>query len=332
MGCSRVTGRERRTAPALGRAGAIRRGLCLLLLGVLPACELTEIAAPQGEDVLVVEAVLRAGESRQRVLLHRSLEGRVVRGVPGAQVRIVSQQGRELLLEERPSPACTEDFTPREVDSLVVRASCYAAGPLDSLPIVPGETYELYVETPAGEQLRGRTVVPGSFAFRVPDPGSLRFGPCSLPPGTPLPLAWSRSAGAWSYLSTLEIVGLDAALRPAGIDAPERLELTGLSISEADTTLVLPTEFGVFERGSLDQDLLRALQGGFPAGVRLRLTVSAADRNFVNGVRGGSFNPSGNVRISSVLGDGIGVFGSLVSHGLVIDVGRSPLFPPCLPG
>jgi hypothetical protein len=47
--------------------------------------------------------------------------------------------------------------------------------------------------------------------------------------------------------------------------------------------------------------------------------VAAADRNYINGVRGGSFNPSGPVRISSVVGDAVGVFGSLVPlHASII--------------
>ncbi|MBD0319449.1 MAG: hypothetical protein ICV87_03885, partial [Gemmatimonadetes bacterium] len=61
-----------------------------------------------------------------------------------------------------------------------------------------------------------------------------------------------------------------------------------------------------------DNAALTALQSGFPDGVSVHLVVAAADRNYVNGVRGGSFNPSGPVRVSSVTGDGVGVFGSLV--------------------
>ncbi len=94
-----------------------------------------------------------------------------------------------------------------------------------------------------------------------------------------------------------------------------------MAISERDTTLVIPGELGLFERFDGNQDLLVALQDGFPPGVGVEMVVGAADRNLINGVRGGGFNPSGNVRISSVVGDGIGVFGSLVPRRVFIAVG-----------
>jgi hypothetical protein len=56
----------------------------------------------------------------------------------------------------------------------------------------------------------------------------------------------------------------------------------------------------------------------------------------VNAVRGGGFNPSGNVRISSVVGDGVGVFGSIFPRDLQIQVGDDLPYPSCfaaeLPG
>jgi len=58
--------------------------------------------------------------------------------------------------------------------------------------------------------------------------------------------------------------------------------------------------------------------------------VAAADRNYVNAVRGGGFNPSGPVRVSSVVGDGIGTFGSLVPLRLFVVVGTGgEEVPPC---
>jgi hypothetical protein len=51
-----------------------------------------------------------------------------------------------------------------------------------------------------------------------------------------------------------------------------------------------------------------------PAGTAARVTVSAVDRNYVNWVRGGNFNPSGTVRIPSVEGDGTGFFGTSVTR------------------
>ncbi len=62
------------------------------------------------------------------------------------------------------------------------------------------------------------------------------------------------------------------------------------------------------------------------------MTVAAADRNYINGVRGGSFNPSGQVRISSVTGDGVGVFGSLVPLQAAVEAGPARAGRPPCPG
>lgn len=152
-----------------------------------------------------------------------------------------------------------------------------------------------------------------------------------MPPNTPLQVVWSRSPGAWSYVADLEIRGLARALAPLGIrDVPDPLNLFGLAISDTDTTLLVPGDFGVFQRGELGNDLLVALQRGLPDGVEATLTLAAADRNYVNAIRGGRFNPSGNVRISTVVGDGVGVFGSIVPRILRIQVRSGTTRSPCL--
>jgi hypothetical protein len=183
--------------------------------------------------------------------------------------------------------------------------------------------------------VRGTTRVPGSFdlrglrrALRDQSTGERR---CFLPPRTEMNLTWTPSSGAWAYLTEMEVYGLRRVLGGSGIETiPDPLRLVGVSVSESDTTVVVPTEVGVFDRFSYDQELLRAIQGGFPPDVQVHVLVAAADRNFVNGVRGGQFNPSGTVRVSSVVGDGVGVFGSIVPLRLVMDVrgGRNNF--PCL--
>ena len=91
--------------------------------------------------------------------------------------------------------------------------------------------------------------------------------------------------------------------------------LLGLSITANDTTIVFPAEFGVFDRFDLDQDIATALQEGLPAGTVAPVTIAATDRNYVNWARGGNFNPSGQVRVPSIQGDGTGVFGTFVVRG-----------------
>lgn len=301
------------------------------VLPPLTACQLTEVTTPRGQDVLVVESILRAGGGRQIVLLHRSLEGAVVPGETGATVSL-SGPGGQTVLRQAQLSICADRLNGQAIDSLEVQATCYATTVRDPVAVQPGATYELSVATTDGRVVRGRTTVPGSFDLLAPQPARLgERRACSLPPRTNLPLVWSAARGAWSYLADLEILGLRSALRGTGIAAPDRLRLTGLAISEADTTLLLPGEFGIFESANVHPDLLKYLQQGFPAGVTLQLTVAAVDRNFVNSVRGGSFNPSGHVRISSVVGDGVGVFGSLVVQELQVVVGSGFSLPRCIP-
>lgn len=307
------------------------RGASLAVLAAvctLAGCEIAEVTTAPAEDVVVVEAVLRAGSPRQVVLLHRSVQEETVRGEEGARVTVLTPEGREVAFSETPLSECTTRLTLARTDTLRVEATCYTAE--EGLEPRPGATYQLRVQTRDGGMIRGRTTVPGAFALRAPDLLARHRPVCALPPGTNLPLVWSVSQGAWSYVSVLEITGLQAALAGTGIRVRDRVELTGLSISERDTTLVLPAEFGVFDLGEVDQELLKLLQAGFPADVAVNLTIAAVDRNFVNSVRGGGFNPSGNVRISSVVGDGVGVFGSAVPLQLRVLVGEKLAAPSCL--
>ncbi|MDQ3555177.1 MAG: hypothetical protein M3409_00140 [Gemmatimonadota bacterium] len=312
------------------RGGAALAGLALVAAG----CELVEVTATPGDDVVVVEATLRTDRGVQTLLVHRSTrEGQMGSAVPGARVAVRTAEGREVVFEEvrtRWEDPCKPE--PVDTDATALSggappmATCYRSPAAEGVWVRPGATYELDVATPDGRRLRGRTTVPGGFAMRSPAPPLTRGRRvCTLPPGTLLPLVWSRSAGAWSYVTDMQVEGI----RFPGV--PSALQLTGLSISEADTTLVIPANVGIFERASYPQDFLRLLQGGFPEGVSVRLTVAAVDRNYVNGVRGGSFNPSGRVRVSSVTGDGEGVFGSLVPLTLEVEVLRGPSrLPACL--
>jgi hypothetical protein len=213
-------------------------------------------------------------------------------------------------------------------DSLTVNASCYE-GP-GELEVLPGATYELRVETTSGKTVRGRTTVPGDFDLLRP---RTENGPCYLRPRTNLPVEWSASTGAWGYFASLYLNGMADGLHEAEIPGADRLELSAVSVSERDTTLVVPSQFGLFEAGDLDPRLVAYLQGGLPDGAFGRLYVAAMDRNYVNAVRGGEFNPSGSTRISSVIGDGVGVFGSIVVRPLffVVTAFGEDFLPSCLP-
>lgn len=299
---------------------------------VLGGCTLADVTVPPSEDRLVVEAVLRTDVARQAILLHRSVREQSSAGEPGAQVSVTTSGGSEVVFHETDEPCFT--ISPEYQDSEVVaEATCYLSDLDAGRWVQPGETYDLSVRTTRGELARARTTVPGGFTvigIRTSGRNDQSEPRCALPPETPLALNWTPSSGAWGYLAPLTVYGL-SAIFPASYEAPDPLELVGVSVSARDTTLLLPVEFGVFDRFSYNQDLLRALQAGLPNASVARVVIAAADRNYINGVRGGNFNPSGQVRISSIAGDGVGVFGSLTPLAFTIDVGANETsLPACL--
>lgn len=328
----------------------MRHLVCLLLL--VPAvvlatgCELQEVViADPPADILVVEGLVQIGlpapggghleVGRMSVFLHRTVQGSFGfnAGESGAQVEIVRSDGAVYRLAEVFDREACVSSTPRDG-----RGSCYILTDEDlkTLPTIrPGDALRLTVTTEGGERTEAETTIPGDFDFHGPVHGAA----CTLQPETLLPLSWSPSAGARAYVSETQMYGLRAALEPLGIPVRyDPLFLTGLSISAADTAIVFPAQFGVFERFALDRELALTLQRGLPPGTWAEVVVSAVDANYTNWIRGGNFNPSGPVRIPSVTGDGTGYFGSSVSRWLEVLVppppaGGSYLAPPCpLPG
>ncbi|CAA9308270.1 MAG: hypothetical protein AVDCRST_MAG68-1029 [uncultured Gemmatimonadetes bacterium] len=295
----------------------LRRFAALLLPALLAGCELTEVTIEPGEEVVAVEAVLRTDTDIQGIILHSSLDGRDVRGVTGAHVTVTGN-GRTFVFEEEGTDCYHFSATYFRERPGSVNATCYQSLREDGFWLTAGQEYRLRVDLPDGRVIQGRTRVPGTFALTgLPFVRTQRMrgvAECAVPPGTLQRLSWSRADSAWSYIAPIRIFGIRAALARDSVVAeiPDPLELVGLAISEEDTDIILPSEFGVFDRFQYDSEALAALQQGFPEGVLVELMVAAADRNYVNAVRGGRFNPSGPVRISSVAGDGVGVFGSLV--------------------
>jgi len=291
-------------------------------------CSLTEVTTAPSEDVLVVEAVLRTDIEVQQVLLHRALDGDFAGGVPGARVTITGAAGDEHVLV--PGTFCYQiDALYARSDSIDFQGSCYINDGRDVEWVHPGGTYQLRVETTDGRVIRGQTTVPGAYA--VPSlPPQTDFGLlCSMAPDSAFELLWTQSQGAWSYVADLSISGLSQSLAGRGFRVIDPMLVRGISVSQTDTTMLLPGEFGVFERLQYDSDLLVAIHDGFPEGTRAELVLAAADRNWVNSIRGGNFNPSGQIRISTVVGDGVGVFGSLNIHRASIVVRKNTIVPRC---
>ena len=289
------------------------RFACLAALAVLAACDLEEITIVDVEEVVIAEIYVNLAEdpteNEIRAFLHTTLgaPGSGVDALPSALIVVRRADGLTLNLVESGLEAC--------LDSLptVGEGACFLADPAQTPSLSPGDLLEVEVTLADGGTLLGATRVPSSFEI-VGAPTT-----CRLDPNTLLPIRWSRSDGAWAYVNETSISGLPAALQPEGITVEDDpLNLLGLSISDQDTTVVFPSEFGIFDRFDLDQDLATRLQEGLPPATTAEVSITAVEGNFVNWVRGGNVNPSGQVRVPSLRGDGTGVFGATVSRRFVI--------------
>jgi len=292
---------------------------CLLACTALTGCELEEITVVDVEDVVLAEVYVEIAadpaENQAWAFLHRTVgTGVADPALIAASVTLTRSDGFSLSLAPGPLSDCVASETPDDETGV-----CFTANPADTPGLGAGDLLELRIDLADGGTITGATRVPGSFELAgVPSA-------CQLKPDTWLPLTWSRAEGAWAYLNEASIRGLPEALEPEGIvveDDP--LYLLGLSISETDTTIVFPSEFGVFNRFTLDADLTIRLQQGLPAVTRTEVTITAVDRNYVNWARGGSFNPSGQVRIPSLQGDGTGVVGSAIVRRFEVLVTGDP--------
>ena len=300
------------------------------LLAPVAACELQEITVAQSEDVVVAEIYLSSDVDgvSGTAWLHRTLgSAGSTRELSSADVflRAESRVSTVRLRPAEPS-VCAGDELPE-----YFRGSCHASGPLEPRYFGPGASVEAIIRLPGGGRITGRTRVPGPYELRTPRINRRRI--CSLEPGRRLTVEWTRADGAWAYISETQIINLTAALEDSNVEVEEDpLLLVGLSVSEADTTIVFPSEFGLFDRPNLGRDLALVLQEGLPFGTQAEVVIAAADRNYVNWVRRGAFNPSGIVRVPSLHGDGTGVFGSVVRQRFKVDAGLDlPKPGPCEP-
>jgi hypothetical protein len=303
-----------------------RRVWCLALLApvALWTCELQEVTVVEVETVLVAEAYAMVGvpspafgiDNRIWVFLGGTVGGAADATLDDARIEVRRVGGGRVRLRPVPIENCISDR------DRMRPGTCYDAG-LDAIGLRPGDELALDIRMPDGRALQGETRVPGDFRLEGEGPE------CALPPDTPLEVRWTQSEGAAAYVNETRIDGLDEALAPEEIPAPDELYLLGLSISASDTTIVFPGEFGVFDRFDLDQALTVRLQRGLPEGAAALVGISAVDENYVNWARGGNFNPSGQVRIPSVRGDGTGVFASMVMRRFAVFASSAPGVPAC---
>lgn len=300
-----------------------RAATAVLALGS-SGCELTDVTLVDLPDVVVAEVYATVADAptdnRLRAFLHGTEGGSAPSSArfDDATVTVTDGDGAAWTLGLSVVDDCVGS-RPEGSDG-----SCFAADAVLASSLEAGEALTLDVILADGRRLRGATRIPGAFVVENV------AATCRVDPDTRLPLRWSRSDSAWAYVSEASITGLPEALASEGIEAPDTVHLLGLSISESDTTVVFPNEFGVFDRFDLDADLTVRLQDGVPEGVTADVAITAVDRNYVNWVRGGSFNPSGAVRVSSLVGDGSGVFGSAVTRRFtIVATADTAAAPPC---
>ncbi len=305
-------------AHARGRRVALVAALGALALG---GCELDEVSIARPEAVVVAEAYLLVGDGPDQVsvFLHSTLSSLDVPRLLAATVRLVASDTADLTLDRYPNAECLLSATAQAVSG-----ACFAGGPEAEGVFRPGDRVELEITLPDGRELRGATTIPEDIRLLRPR----NVAVCALPPGRNLTLMWNRSPGAWAYSAETAIWGLRSALAPQGVEVEaDSVALLGLAVSESDTTIAYPSEFGVFSRFDLEREVAQALQEGLPRGTQSVVSVAALDRNYVNWVRGGNFNPSGTVRVPSLRGDGTGVLGSAVRRTVRV-IGGDPFLMP----
>ena len=301
--------------------------LPLLAAVVLAGCELTEVVVAEPDPLVVAEIYLRVtdDESDALALLHQSRSREPI-PLGDVVIQLRSAEGGEATFESAALAGCVEGPVPPEFDG-----ACYRLSPAQAAFIRPGGRYDVELRLPEGGRMEGSVTLPGDFVITSPARTDVT---CRIPPHTLLPVRWTEATGARAYVPEAEIFGLEAALAPSGIEVPsDPLVLLGLSVSETDTDIVFPSQFGIFNRFSRDQDVLLAIQTGLPSTSRVqgRITVSAQGRNAVNWNRGGNFNPSGAVRTPSLFGDGTGVVAGVVNRTFAFTTEGSFGTPACLP-
>lgn len=279
-------------------------GMCLL---VVAGCELQEVTVVDIEDVLVAEVFANIapdpGDNEIVALVHRTLQpGVTYDDLATTSITVTRSDGFSVELSLQAYDRCVSA-------AVGDPGLCFAAEGAAVGDIGPGDLLEVEVAFEDGRLLVGATRIPGAFDLEGVPPF------CRLGPDELMTIRWSAADGAWAYLNETSMRNLPDALAREGIEFNTHpLYLLGLSISDDDTSIVFPSEFGVFNRFDLDQDVAVRLQRGMPALSDAEVAITAVDRNFVNWARGGNFNPSGQVRVPSLRGDGTGVFGSTVGR------------------
>jgi hypothetical protein len=284
-----------------------RRALGALVLGLaLSACELDpdKITIPQVRPVVVVHGVINVTEPRQFVILEESLSGQssqyfsvgLVPPAPAAEG--IPIEGAFVTLTYHGTGPCAQPtVTLHELPPVAlprvgtVPSGTYATSELCALS--PGDTVDLRVETPSGDVVLGRTVIPGAQSVDIRTRGA--SGPN---------ITFDRTSDSiWVAVDPISARALAFELCPDPLRSPYGNDYFHYTLAADTMSMVFAGDLRSFE----SEDDGEAV---FMPGLYLTLTVGVADTNYYDFVRSFSNPLNGRGFINHVQG-GVGVFGSV---------------------
>jgi len=284
-----------------GRGAGLPRCLAATLL--LGACQLTEVTVPVGEERIIVQSVLSRTAGRQFVVVERSVTGAgAVGGVfssdeippdgPGRPI-----EGALVVIGYDPGTGCV-----RAADTLPPVGGARGLYQAEGLCVpAPGSVVRLRVETPMGDVVTGRTVIPGARVVAVTVAGDTV---------APVPGSFVVNRDH----DTLNL-GADAILaRALQVEIHETPVAPGIGGDDA-VFFAVTDSLGFRLPGDLinpfeEEDVGEAF---FRGGESYDITIVLADTNYYDFVRSRSDPLTGRGFINRLEG-GIGVFGSVETH------------------
>lgn len=288
-------------------------GIWILIAVLTTGCEFGEVAVPDGEPIVVVQAVMRPDLPRQWILVEQTLTGlQPVDSSPiaipgdGPQLPVtgatVTVRNRSYLAD----PCGPTVFIERPGTSFLPEAPGLYWGPEGCPTMRTGDTLDLSVETASGTVVSGVTAIPGAEAI------VLRTASDSVEmPGAGLVL--NRD------IDTLRAAAVVPSGRAMQIEV-RRPDVTGASAPGfwivVDSTAIsvpgnLPDILTAFEENETD-NIPDEFPPVFAAGRYYRVTVGLTDERYFDFVRSANIPPSGRGFVNRLDG-GMGVFGSMVA-------------------
>ena len=288
------------------------RSLMALALVVLAAgCEFGETAIPDGEPIVVVNAVMRPAVERQWIIVERTLtgsessetrDGRFPTDEPelpitGATVTVVNST----FVNDPCGFVTFVEYPP--VTDLLFAAGIYW-GPPNCPTMRAGDTLEMRVDTPNGEVVTGVTQVPGvsDMFLRVAGQSVTLPGP-TLEMNRDLDTLEAAIDRVFGRAIQLEVSRIDSA----GGNLPT------FWFAVDSNTMTLPGNLPDFMSAfTEDTDTLPDdLPPVFAAGRYYTVTVAQPDQNYFDFIRSANLPLSGRGFINHLQG-GMGLFGSMV--------------------